>query len=47
MEQKVMDQLIQIYMMKLETGHITYEQMEFYDELIEIYMNKIKKILED
>jgi hypothetical protein len=44
---KVMKQLIELYIMKLETGHITYKQMELYDEVIELYMNKMKKRLED
>ena len=41
-----MDQLIQLYIMKLQTGEITKGQIEFYDELIELYMDRMKQRLQ-
>ncbi len=41
-----MEQLIKLYIMKIQTGHITGGQIEFYDDLIELYMVKMKQRLQ-
>lgn len=41
-----MKELIELYIMKLQTGYITDGQIEFYDELIELHMVDMKQRLQ-
>ena len=41
-----MKQIIELYMMKLEHGHLTYKELDAYEELIKLYMSSLKRRLE-
>ena len=41
-----MNALIELYIMKIQTGFITDAEMDRYDELIQLYMVKMKQRLE-
>ncbi len=41
-----MNALIELYIMKIQTGFITDAEMDRYDELIQLYMVKIKQRLQ-